>query len=135
VGACAGLERRTGQRSPVRSGRDQRQRGDVLDIVPTEMAPISDRTAEPSDMACSAWKQPHAIAISQKFAFNIPLQIQGSVWTVSVPSIKRVSARNTDKRLANSHLTGVSGGRFRRHNGVGGACAKSGQGEDANHAR
>ena len=49
----------------------------VADIAPTQSAPTPDRTAAPFDMACRAWAQPHAIAISQKFAFNIPLQIQG----------------------------------------------------------
>lgn len=47
----------------------------VADIAPTQSAPTPDRTADPLDMACKAWKQPHAIAISQKFAFKIPLQI------------------------------------------------------------
>src|SRR5580692_265769 len=45
----------------------------VADIAPTQSAPTPDRTADPLDMACRAWKQPHAIAISQKFAFKIPL--------------------------------------------------------------
>jgi hypothetical protein len=49
----------------------------VADIAPTQSAPTPDRTADPLDMACKAWNKPHAIAISQKFAFNIPLQIQG----------------------------------------------------------
>src|ERR1700733_7092475 len=45
----------------------------VADSAPTQIAPMPDRTAEPLDMACRAWAQPHAIAISQKFAFNILL--------------------------------------------------------------
>src|ERR1700733_9331692 len=47
----------------------------VADIAPTQSAPTPDRTADPLDMAWKAWKQPHAIAISQKFAFKISLQI------------------------------------------------------------
>src|ERR1700678_4592114 len=49
----------------------------MADPAPTQSAPTPDRTAEPLDMACRAWKQPQAIAISQKFAFKIPLQIEG----------------------------------------------------------
>src|ERR1700722_3495328 len=45
----------------------------VADNAPTQIAPTPDRTAEPLDMACTAWAQPHAIPISHKFAFNIPL--------------------------------------------------------------
>src|SRR5277367_811141 len=107
----------------------------VADIAPTQSAPMPDRTAEPLDMACSAWKQPQAIAISQKFAFKIPLRIQGSAWTVNVPSIKGVSARNASRRFAKFRLRGVNGGRVRRHCGVAGDCAKSGQGDAANQAR
>src|ERR1700679_4361342 len=49
----------------------------MADPAPTQSAPTPDRTADPLDMACRAWKQPQAIAISQKFAFKIPLQIEG----------------------------------------------------------
>ena len=59
-------------------------------------------------------------------------QPQGSDPMVSVPSMKRVSARNADNRLAKSRLKGVSGGRVRRHGGLAGACAMSGHGDAAN---
>jgi hypothetical protein len=86
-------------------------------------------------MACRTWKHPHAIAISQKFTFKIVSRIQSSDRTVTVPSMKRLSARNADKRFANSRLRGVSGGRVRRHCGAAGDCARSGQGDVANQAR
>jgi len=54
---------------------------------------------------------------------------------VSGPSMKRVSVRNANKFLANARLTGVSGGRVRRHGGEGSAFAKSGHGDAANQAR
>ena len=49
----------------------------MVDIAPTQIAPIPERTAEPLVIACRTWKAPHAIASSQKFAFKILSQIQG----------------------------------------------------------
>jgi hypothetical protein len=107
----------------------------LADIAPTQIAWTPDRIADPLDMACRTWKHPHAIAISQKFTFKSLLPDSKLRPDGQRPSMKRVSVRNANNRRANSRLTGVSGGRVRRHGGVDGVFAKSGHGDAANQAR
>src|SRR6185312_4737471 len=114
----------------------------TVDIAPTQTTSMPDLTADPLVIACRTWTSPHAIATIQNVIFklfNSPVSLtsacQSSGGNVSVPSMKRVLPRNADRRFEKAFLRAVSGGRVRRHGGLNGARARSGQGDAANQSR